>query len=298
MFGRSTQQAAKQSPEKKFANVESSSKVPFELSTLENDAVITLPTLPTSPPQLVQPVQLANATQPTRPTQPIQPKPIALSVPQTMPSKVEPPIAKTGQPTAKAELPAVKTELVTPTSNNVEEEEALYEEDREMGSKPTVRLPDRALNGGWNVAKPKTYRPRVQKLPTEVESQSAMDYVDTDSNRLIVSTITVHIKGIPIKHIQRRGQHSTNQRYANQQHGMRSQQGPNSPNFRGGKSGYRGRSSRESSGSIQSPNTPTAQKPVAPRVPIQTGYPQAPISRPNPGMTWSRVANIAAVGRG
>ena len=302
LFGRSTLQAVKQSPEKKFANVESSSKVPFELSTLENDAVITLPTLSTPPKLPVQAVQPNKAVQPTRSTQSIQPKPSTLNVPNVMPPKVEQPITKTAQPTTNAELPTAKTEAVTATSNNVEEEEALYEEDREMGSKPTVRLPDRTLNGGWNVAKTKTYRPRMQKLPTEIDSQSAMDYFD-DSNRFIASTITVHLRGMPIKEFQRRGQYNNNnnnnnhQRYANQQHGVRSQQGPNSLNFRGGKAGYRGRSSRESSGSVQATNSPTAQKPVAPRGPIQTGYQQPPITRPHPGVSWSRVLNTPAVGR-
>ena len=313
LFSRSTAQDTKQSPEKKFAHVESSSKVPFELSTLENDAIITLPSVltlppmpsmftttimptvpsPSTPPALpVQPVQPAKTFQPARSNQPLQPKQSTHNGPKTMPPKAEQSIAKAVKPTTKAEVPVVETEPVAPTSKHVEDEQALYEEDREMGSKPTVRLPDCALNGGWNVAKPKTYRPRVQKLPTEIESQSAVDILDDDSNRFTPSTIVVHVRaGAPIKYLQRRGQHNTHHRYANQPHSMRSQQGQHSPNFRGGKSGYRGRSSRESSGSYQTPNTPTAQKPMTPRMPIQTAYMQSPISRSNPpNVNWSRVA--------
>ena len=292
LFNRQTP-LKQQSPEKRFANVESSSKVPLELTSLDNDAIITLPILSSQLPPAMLPTNVDALKAEAPKVQAPKAQAPRAEAPKAQAFKAEAPKIEV----PKAQAPMVQaskvndripeTKLVIPTSNTVEEEEALFEEDREMGSKPTVRLPDRASSGGWNVAKTKTNRPRPQKLPAEIESQSKLPPPGDEYSRYI----TVLIRGMPRpKHMARRGQQNNSPRYAHQQQGMRSQQGPNSPNSARGRPNHRGRLSKESNGSMHTPNTPTQQRPAAPRNAMQTGYPQVPTSHSNPGMSWSRVA--------
>ena len=134
----------KTSPEKKFAHVFdfSSSKVPLELTSIDNPAVITLP------------------------------------------------------PQDETES---STEVDTCHVPTVEDEEALFDEERDFGSVPRIRLPEYSHMNDWHHVKASAKSSKMRLRPlTDIDVQSISPMVNLfdDNHRSSPSVITIRVSGM------------------------------------------------------------------------------------------------------
>ena len=163
----------------------------------------------------------------------------------------------------------------------VEEEDALFEE-RDFGSVPTVRIPNREPVPEWQRVKPSKFTKAYFKKFEEVEVQSIPLLILSPENnsRGNSISITVRLRGMSAPKVKMMSKPYNHNVGRPQQSNM----------SRGNKA--KGPKTRESSGAYNStkPSTGTPMKPPTQNSPSQNGRPKV-----NPNISWARKVSAGPV---